>query len=289
MFKKILWPTDFSKNSMKALPFIKLLSLAFKSKVYILHVVEELPEMYLTLVSDLNFYKKARERNLRDSWKKIERLEKRLRKAGMGVKTIVDEGSAYEKILKVSEELNPDLIVLSRRGLNPLESLILGSTSRRILHHAKKPVLMIAEPKRRPTIRKILVPTDLSEFSQRAYPLAAKLSQVFNAEIHLLHVLELFAYDPQKARRFLREKDVLYLNEKIQSKMKPPKGVEVKKHVIRRFEAAAAICEFALQKRMSLIVMASHGRTGLTKLLLGSVTDKVISISSIPVLVVKSE
>ncbi len=287
MYKKILWPTDFSKNSRKVIPYLKLFANAFGSKIYILHVVNQLRDLYLSILADPEFYQIAMDKAQQDATKKLKSLGKRFLVSGLKTETFVTLGTPYHEIIKFAEEKKIDLIFLHLRGYNPLESLLVGSTSKRVIHHSKGQVMVVTHQKRRPTIKKILVPTDFSEIAERAITVGIRLAKTFDAELHILHVLELLAYDPAKAKRFLREKDIIHVEREIKKRLKGPKEINVKRHVIRRFEAGAAICEFAEQKRMSLIVMGSHGRSGIEKILLGSVTDKVVGISKVPILIVK--
>jgi nucleotide-binding universal stress UspA family protein len=135
-------------------------------------------------------------------------------------------------------------------------------------------------------IKKMLVPVDFSEFSNRAASYAINLSERFNAEITLLHVVTLFHED-------VKEESLLKNYEKrIDRKLKDhksaanKKGVAVESVLLRGFSAADKILEFIQENDFDLLVMGSHGRTGIKHLLHGSVSERVVRLSPIPVLTI---
>jgi len=135
-------------------------------------------------------------------------------------------------------------------------------------------------------IKKMLIPVDFSEFSNRAVSYAINLSERFNAEITLLHVVTLFHED-------VKEESLLENYEKrIHRKLKDhksavnKKGVAVESVLLRGFSAADKILEFIQENDFDLVVMGSHGRTGIKHLLHGSVSERVVRLSSIPVLTI---
>lgn len=135
-------------------------------------------------------------------------------------------------------------------------------------------------------IEKILVPVDFSEFSDRAVKAAIQLGEKFDAQIALLHVITLFHEDVDEETRLKN------YEKKIEGKLgahktaATKKGVGVKSTLLRGFSAADIILEYVEQNDFGLIVMGSHGRTGIKHLLHGSVSERVVRLSSIPVLTI---
>lgn len=135
---------------------------------------------------------------------------------------------------------------------------------------------------------KILLPTDGSEESETAVKHAEELAEKFNAEIHILYVVDITqgAGDPAFQARLENLKDlghetVQEMKEKIDAeevKTSVPTGIPHKE-----------INEYVEEKDIDLITMGSHGRSGLDRFLLGSVTEKVLRTCSIPVLTAKTE
>ena len=142
-------------------------------------------------------------------------------------------------------------------------------------------------------IRRILFPTDFSEYAEHAWSYALTFAQEFGAEVHLLHVV---APPPRLAEayavNFDPEKMVKALTEEANASM--DRTVEAAKSwgLIFRREVRVGvdfreIIDYVTKQDIDLIVMATHGRTGLAHALLGSVAEKVVRKSPCPVLTIK--
>jgi nucleotide-binding universal stress UspA family protein len=141
--------------------------------------------------------------------------------------------------------------------------------------------------------RSILVPVDYSEPSRRALELALSLAD--DAEVTVIHAWDRPAYvgeqviaQPDGSRRSLseliRENAERDMNEFL-AQVKAPPGKTFKHHLVTGDPVSAIILE-ASKPGYDVLVVGTHGRTGMTKLLLGSVTEKLIRLSPIPVLTV---
>ncbi|WP_248724270.1 universal stress protein [Seonamhaeicola sp. ML3] len=143
-------------------------------------------------------------------------------------------------------------------------------------------------------MKKILVPTDFSEQSENALKVAAQLAKTYNAEIYLLHMLELPLHkvDPLNSYNDLPEA-VFFMKlahqkfEKLLDKAYL-KGLTI--HELVDFhEIFKGIFQTCKKHDIDLIVMGSHGISGFRELLIGSNTEKVVRTSEVPVLVIKKE
>ncbi|MBM4175052.1 MAG: universal stress protein [Ignavibacteria bacterium] len=140
-------------------------------------------------------------------------------------------------------------------------------------------------------IRKILVPTDFSDMSAQAFGYAEEIASQYDGEIHLLHVLE-------KTPPILTIRSLDLKTEKIQKTIEDDARTLLKKfaekfnssekvkEVLLRGNDFETITSYAKEKKIDLIVIATHGRTGLLHTLLGSVAEKVIRYAKCPVLVI---
>jgi len=126
---------------------------------------------------------------------------KRLEAAG---KTVAEahlrRGPAVDEILDLSEELDADLIVAGRRGLSPLGSLMMGSVSDGLVHHATRPVLIVSGGERAWPPRRIVIGEDFSEEAKEAAELAATLGRLFGADACLVLAVSKLPGVPQEAR-----------------------------------------------------------------------------------------
>lgn len=145
-------------------------------------------------------------------------------------------------------------------------------------------------------IQRILFPTDFSELSQSAEKSACSLADKFGAELHVLHVLhDLFLIMPQTAAALLVPPEVLEsvinsAEEEIQ-KFPPAAWASGKKvvRVVRIGSTHDTIVQYAKDNAIDLIVIGTHGRTGLPHVLLGSIAERVVQHAACPVLTVRSD
>ncbi|MBI4687535.1 MAG: universal stress protein [Nitrospirae bacterium] len=203
------------------------------------------------------------------------------------IKTVCDEGDPHERIVDIADAENCDLIVMGRRGLRRLEKVLLGSVTAKVIGYSNTDVLVVP----RDTAigwQKILVATDGSKYSKAATDEAIDFAKSYGGDLSVLSVVdvppEFYAEAPQM----------------VEDMVKKAKGYagDIKRHAeasgvkaeafVREAEAYEAITQLSKEQGINTIVMGSHGRTGLRRLLMGSVTEKVIGHAPCPVLVVKS-
>ncbi len=142
MLKKILYPTDFSDVSKKALSYIKQLKDAGTEEVVILHVIDEkgieAVSRYgaggsATILGLIN--KEAMDEGIK--------IEKKLRESGFKVKLKIETGVPLKEILKAEEEEQVSAIVIGSHGKTNLEQMFLGSVSEKVIRLSKSPVLIV--------------------------------------------------------------------------------------------------------------------------------------------------
>ena len=138
----------------------------------------------------------------------------------------------------------------------------------------------------------ILAPTDFSDTAERAADFARELSRRFDAQLHLLHVVVILE-DPhiEEEHRHRLEQLVATGDEArrkdLEGGSENHPGLKVTPHMVRGLAPAEAIVETASSTGSELIVVGTHGRRGLSHLLLGSVAERVVRTSQIPVLTVR--
>lgn len=134
-------------------------------------------------------------------------------------------------------------------------------------------------------IRKILLPLDYSEWAAEATQIACDLARQYGAELHLLHVIEPWQpavmatpepYPTQRAAETLKQVSL------------PPCGAKPTRRAIRVGDVYPQIIDYAQQEQVDLIVMGTHGRTGMSRLLLGSVAENVVRHAPCPVLLARA-
>ena len=139
----------------------------------------------------------------------------------------------------------------------------------------------------------ILVPIDLSNPSNQAFKISLDLAQKYNSKVTLLTCVEgdawhHYFYDARADSELLKKqsKAAKKFMEKLED-VAQKSGIKVKLQILKSTSVARDIATFAKSRKIDLIVMSSHGRTGLDKLILGSVANGVIQRSKTPVLLIK--
>jgi nucleotide-binding universal stress UspA family protein len=142
--------------------------------------------------------------------------------------------------------------------------------------------------------RKILFATDLSDLSFEAWPHAVALAEKLGAELHAVVVLEEpYALAPYEQYgvllQALREVKPQVEQKLIERTKERPPALRLRTAVLEAASPTNALLDYAKREQVDLIVLATHGRSGLSHLLLGSVAEKLVRLSPIPVLVVRPQ
>ncbi len=142
MFKKILYPTDFSALSEQALKYVIQLKKAGTEEVVVLHVIDKnairvFSKLYWEefSITDLKLREKAQIA--------LKPIEEELKGHGFRVKIQVAEGIPFREILRAEEEKGITATVIGAHGASNVEEMLLGSVSEKVIRKAKKPVLVI--------------------------------------------------------------------------------------------------------------------------------------------------
>jgi len=142
MFKKILYPTDFSDVSKKPLNYLKQLMDAGAKEVIVLHVIDERKIEAIALYGTSGSYvfiKKMEE----EARKELIAIEGELKKCGFEANARIETGIPLREILRVEEEEKVSLIVIGSHGKTNIKEMLLGSVSEKVIRRAKNPVLVI--------------------------------------------------------------------------------------------------------------------------------------------------
>ena len=193
----------------------------------------------------------------------------------------------YEAIVETAEDEGRDLIVMGVRGASLAQRLLVGSTTARVIGYSSQDVLVVPD-KAALGWDRILVATDGSEYSAKAIEKALDLLEESRGQLTVVSVLEISPHIYAVAPELTKEK--IKLPQKYAHDVKElaaQRGIPAEV-VVKEAECAnEVITDVARKKAVDLIVLGSHGRTGLKRLLMGSVTESVIAHSPCPVLVVK--
>jgi nucleotide-binding universal stress UspA family protein len=293
--KTVLAPVDFSPASGRGLAFAAGVAGRFHSQLHLLHVLKPpaLPRWDDTPLE----IGEAKLRRLAE-----ERLAQFPSECGIDPRLVrsatVRSGDPEIQIRQAAVEENADLIVIASHGLGGLKHLFIGSTSEGVVRHASCPVLTIREralgtdEAEQPSFapRRILVTTDFSEASKKAFPYAAALARKFEASLTLVYVvpshlpaeLSHIGIVLEKGRMLCEAREHLPRFRELE--LDPHVHVET---LVLNGVPAHAICTTAETQSVDLIVISTHGHAGLKRVALGSVTENVVRHAPCPVLVVR--
>jgi len=142
MFEKILYPTDFSDASNKAIDYLVQLKDSGVKEIVILHVIDEkgIDAVYRYGAGSAVEIIGAIEKEAREEGEKI---EKKLRQLGLEVKVRIETGVPLKEILKVEGEEKVSAIVIGSHGKTNLQEMVLGSVSEKVIRQCQNPVLVI--------------------------------------------------------------------------------------------------------------------------------------------------
>jgi len=149
MFTKILYPTDFSDVSQKALEYVKKLQEAGTKEVVVAHVIDEREIVTfgagaVWLVGGVEDTEAELRKELeRKAQKELDIIESELKKLGFKVKIRLESGSPFREILRIGEEENVSAVVIGSHGKSNIKEMLLGSVSENFIRHCKKPVLVV--------------------------------------------------------------------------------------------------------------------------------------------------
>ncbi len=273
--KKILISIDISDDNRNFLEYSKFIVEKLQGDGILLHVIPDVFGSYVPYDVRLEEVEQAIQTLQQNVESVLSDLSKKY-----GFEYSYDIGSPYLKIVEFIKQNDIDLVIVD--GGNPGEEI--GTQAHKVARKADVPVLVYKTHSAR--MEKILYTTDLSEKSEESYPLALEFKNKFGASLTVFHVIEpITGYFDDT---LLTGVPIFNLEELQKSALRTMKEKfkECDAHIVEIGASTAdTIIEFAKENDFDLIVMSTHGRGGLEKILLGSVTEKVVRFSHTPVLV----
>lgn len=285
MFERILVPLDGSEQAEMALPYGISVAQAFGSEIDVVAVggAEE----------------KGFERIFRAY---LERVAAAVEAEGVRAKALFLYGNPAEETVDYARKNAIGLVVMATHGRSGIARWVMGSVAEKIVRNSVTPVLLINAKlyqKRQPSevkFTRILVPLDGSTLGSVALPFAEELARKMRAEIKLLHIPlppyrlagagELDFSFPEQFIEDMKKGATEYLS-KTSAEVKG-KGIAVSAEIVEGL-ADEVIASYARDKKADLVAMSTHGRGGLSRLVFGSVMDRVLHSLDVPVLVIRAK
>lgn len=293
MFTRILVPLDGSMLAEQALPLATAMAQRFQATLHLLRAVVVPVGLEVDFRALVDALRDEAQRYLAD-------VAGRLRSSGYAVETAVVEAEPAEAILEYTQQHEIALITMATHGRTGLGRWVLGSVADKVVRASHRPVLLVRAgvTQASPHVHRILLPLDGSTLAEQALPLAEAVARAFGAEIIVLRVITpvtspyvygdaLAGYaapyieDVLEAQRNEAENYVTDTVEQLRAA-----GLRARGEVAGGLPADE-ILRVAAEHHADLIVMATHGRSGLGRFALGSVAERIVSASPVPVLVIR--
>lgn len=295
---RILVPLDGSELAEHVLPYVVKLAQLKGLEVQLLHVLTGLP--YLGVELETGLFTKISDDSTTlgappadhmldartEAEKYLNEIAEKLRKEGLVVGTYIADGRPAKQIVEIGA--TAALIAMATHGYSGIKRWALGSVTDESLRSTSTPIFVVRSEKSDWSLKRILVSLDGSELSRLALKPAFEFARLAGAEVHIMTVVppSVGQFDPElrldsAGSAKLRER---LLKEPVDMGI-DTKGITVTPHVMEGF-VADAITEEAKKLDIDLIVMASHGFGGWRRFSLGSVTDKVMHATDIPIFVI---
>ena len=302
--RKIVVPLDGSSLAEHALPFATSLALASNASLHLVSVVPAAafvdPYEFPATVSGALVRTQAEMRGYL-----VRAAARVMRVTGVPTTGETRFDSPVTAILSVVREQNADVIVMTSHGRGGIARAWLGSTADALVRHSPVPVLVLkpetdveVDLRVRPTPASILVPLDGSPLAEAALEPALAIARTAKASITMLMVVEVaLGVYPELASYALTYEHVVLLEHRERAERYLARiadrvraeGIEVETVLLDDGAVAKAIVEHARDRAGGMIVMATHGRGGFRRLLMGSVADKVVRGSELPVMIVRPD
>jgi nucleotide-binding universal stress UspA family protein len=307
MFKTIIVPLDGYAFGEHALPLAVSIARRAEASIRLVHVMQPFVEM----VPELTAYQGPIEAEYREEKDRyLKGMAERVREAsGVPVSTILLEGEIPATLRETASDGKADLIVMTTHGRGPLARFWLGSVTDQMVRESPVPLLLVHPEREAPDLKadpvftKMLLPLDGTPLAEQILPPATELARLMKASCTLLRVVHTDIPDTiatesrgaivtQRVRMMVEQIETLQRNQQeaaakyldgVADRMRA-RGVPVEIKAILDEQPAAAILH-ELGKECDFVALETHGYSGLKRLWLGSVADKVIRGSHVPVLV----
>ncbi len=312
MFQHILVPLDGSQRAEQAIPVAAQVARASGGSLFFLRVVDTLQELGVYSSLAAIYLQEMLEKERIDAAAYLEEITASPALLGIKTRCAVFSGSAAAMLLHVAQQEDIDLMVLCSHGYTGFKRWALGSVAQKVARHSSLPLLLLREQNVALQSRlghpvRAQVALDGSSFAEAsllpAGHLVAALSAPEKGALHLIHVVKRPTLEEERAYREAgidlnageeaRKKAASYMQEMRERCLSTIPDVQVTWSIEEAEDIASAILSLAVDEKSpskreaaDLIVLTTHGRSGLQRWRLGSVAERVLQASTLPLFIV---
>ena len=298
MFQRILLPLDGSETAEQVMPWAHAFADRFRLPVDLLTVIDV--GAFLTSVETARRFDVLVEQATREAREYLERVSGRF--APNPVKRSLEQGVTAEVIIGKAAADESTLIAMATHGHSGVGRWLMGSVAEKVLRGSNNPLLLVravpdARTAREATPKSLLIPLDGSAVAEKVLPTAVKIAAKFALEVVLFRAytnpftpfiggIGPYTVQLDELKKHVRDEAHAYLQATRAALSKD--AIEKISCIVQEGDAADQIVATGRPNPGMLIVMGSHGRSGLQRWALGSVTETVVRHAANPVLVVRA-
>jgi len=299
MYRRILVPLDGSKVAEQVLPYARYLAGKLKIPVDLLGVVDLAALTSAMRVANVRNLETLITGHAQRSEVYLEKISKTF--PGVAVGETVRKGKPEEVVIEKAASESNTLIAMATHGRSGIDGWLLGSVAEKVLRGTTNPLLLVRATEHgkgegEETIKRVVVPLDGSPLAEKVLPHVTALAKAMAFETVLLRAYNLrqvistfegYIPDWDALEKEAMGEAMSYLDSKVRA-LKSQGLIEVSSLASER-ETAQEIIDVATEGPNSLIAMCTHGRSGIKRWVLGSVTDRVVRHSGDPVLIIRPD
>lgn len=271
MYRTVLVALDGSKNAEKALPYVEPMLRESRGRAVLIHV---LPPAGHRPEAAAEAYLKS--------------IKARLAKKKIKAETEIVHGDPAVAIIREAEKRQADLVAFTSHGEGGLAQWMFGSVAQKILRGCARP-LFVARPLDEPRgkIKRLLVPLDGSVGSEATLPHALLMARAAGAAVELLHVAQPPGVEADDSKlRGWQDREKRRMATRFCEIERSEPRLTFHPSIVDG-DPATRIKEHSEKHAGTVIVMGSHGRTGISRWVYGSVSEKVLQAARVPVLIAR--
>lgn len=288
VFDRILFPTDGSDAAATVFEHVLALAADTGATVHVLHVADTTHDSLVRIQTDVVDVLAEEGETI------VQELADRAAGRGVACETAVLQGGPAPTIVDYAEQRDVDLIVMPTHGRSGLDRLLVGSTTERVLRRARAPVLTVRPGEDQGLAYpydSVLVPTDGSDCATAALDVGVDVADTVGADLHLLSVIDI----PTLGADGRVDIELTLLEESAEEildaagERAAAAGVEPVASVVEAGPSVhRSIVAYVESNDVDLLVVGTHGLTGLERVVLGSVTESLVRSAPVPVLAVRA-
>jgi len=270
--KRILVPCDFSDPAVHAFKLAVEICRKSKGEVILLNVVE-IPVMHETVIMPTLYFEQSFMNEMKvNAEKKFTKMVDKWTEGGPQVSTYVEYGPTSATIRQFITDKKIDLVVMGTNGVSGAKEWLIGSNTEKIVRHSPVPVLTIKNATKLASIKNIVFANDIDLDAEDLTLKVKELQNFFKAQLHVLYVNTPAAF----RRDSITTKSMRDFAKRFMLK-------DYTLNIFNDLNQESGVRNFVQSINADMVVMSTHGRTGLSHFLSGSIAEDVVNHLKCPI------